>query len=78
MAKVDVGLPIPLGNYYYLPPVQTGANDAVEEEAMNPFVAYLAGQGLDVAAEKTGLKDRGRKILGGLMDMIVPSRFLAA
>ena len=56
MAKVDVGLPVPLGDYLYLPLVQTGMNDAVEEKAMNPVLAWLAGQGIDVAAEQTGIK----------------------
>jgi len=70
MAKVDVGLPIPLGNYSYLPPVQTGMNDAVEEKAMNPVLAWLAGQGIDVAAEQTGIKDVLRERGAGLLNML--------
>jgi hypothetical protein len=69
MAQVDVGLPIPLGNYSYLPPVQTGMNDAEEEKAMNPLLAWLAGQGIDVAAEKTGIKDVLRERGSGLLEM---------
>ena len=69
MAKVDVGLPFPLGNYSYLPPVQTGINDAEEEKAMNPVLAWLAGQGIDVAAEQTGIKDVLRERGAGLLNM---------
>jgi hypothetical protein len=69
MAKVDVGIPIPLGNYSYLPPVQTGMNDAEKEKAMNPLLAWLAGQGIDVAAEKTGIKDVLRERGSGLLEM---------
>ena len=39
---------------------------------MNPFLAWLAGEGIDVGAEKTGLKDRARGILGQLADAIIP------
>ena len=70
MANVDVGLPIPLGNYFYLPPAQTGVNDVVEEKAMNPILAWLAGQGIDVAAEKTGVKDVLRDRAAGLLDLV--------
>jgi hypothetical protein len=70
MANVDVGLPIPLGNYSYLPPVQTGVNDAVEEQAMNPILAWLAGQGIDVAAEKSGIKDPLRDRMKGLLSFV--------
>jgi hypothetical protein len=69
MAEVDVGLPIPLGNYSYLPPVQTGVI-APEEQAMNPLLAWLAGQGIDVAAEKTGIKDVLRERGAGLLDLV--------
>jgi len=68
--KVDVGLPVPLGDYLYLPPVQTGMNDAVEEKAMNPVLAWLAGQGIDVAAEQTGIKDVLRERGAGLLNML--------
>jgi len=68
--KVDVGLPVPLGDYSYLPPVQTGMNDAVEEKAMNPVLAWLAGQGIDVAAEQTGIKDVLRERGAGLLNML--------
>jgi hypothetical protein len=70
MANVDVGLPVPLGNYSYLPPVQTGVNDVVEEKAMNPLLGWLAGQGIDLAAEKTGVKDVLRERAAGLLDLI--------
>ena len=69
MAEVDVGLPIPLGNYSYLPPVQTGVI-APEEQAMNPLLAWLAGQGIDLAAEKTGIKDVLRERGAGLLDLV--------
>jgi len=70
MAKVDVGLPIPLGNYSYLPPAQTGMNDAEEEKAMNPLLAWLASQAVDVAAEETGVKPVLRERGAGLLNMI--------
>ncbi len=69
-ADVDVGLPVPLGDYSYLPPVQTGMNDAVEEKAMNPVLAWLAGQGIDVAAEKTGVKSALRERASGLLGLL--------
>jgi hypothetical protein len=68
-ADVDVGLPVPLGDYSYLPPVQTGMNDAVEEKAMNPILSWLAGQGIDVVAEQTGIKDIFRERGTGLLKM---------
>jgi len=70
MAKVDVGLPIPLGNYSYLPPVQTGMNDAEEEKAMNPLLAWLASQAVDVAAEETGVKPVLRERGAGLLNLL--------
>ncbi len=70
MANVDVGLPVPLGNYSYLPPVQTGVNDVVEEKAMNPLLGWLAGQGIDLVAEKTGVKDVFRERGAGLLDLV--------
>jgi len=71
MAEVDVGLPIPLGNYSYLPPVQTGVI-APEEKAMNLPLTWLAGQGIDLIAEKTGIKDVLRERGAGILDMIIP------
>jgi len=70
MAQVDVGLPIPLGNYSYLPPVQTGMNDAEEEKAMNPLLAWLASQAVDVAAEETGVKPVLRERGAGLLNLL--------
>jgi len=70
MADVNVGLPVPLGNYSYLPSVQTGVNDAVEEKAMNPVLAWLASQGIDVAAEKSGIKDPLRDRMKGILSFI--------
>jgi len=45
-------------------------NDAVEEKAMNPVLAWLAGQGIDVAAEQTGIKDVLRERGAGLLNML--------
>ena len=40
--------------------------------AMNPLMAWLIGEGIDVGAEKTGLKDRARGILSDLADAVIP------
>ena len=40
--------------------------------AMNPLIAWLIGEGIDVGAEKTGLKDRARGILSDLADAVIP------
>lgn len=39
---------------------------------MNPLLAWLLGEGIDVGAEKTGLKDRARGILSDLADAVIP------
>jgi hypothetical protein len=51
-------------------PVQSGLNNAVEAQAMNPLLAWMAGQGIDVAAEKTGVKDVLRDRASGLLDLL--------
>jgi hypothetical protein len=50
-------------------PVQSGLNNAVEAKTMNPVMMWLASQGVDVAAEKTGVKDVLRDRAAGLLDL---------